>query len=159
MAWSKRPIQGSNDPKVLFRTVDKLLNKSATSPLPSGYTSVELADRFANFFQDKILKIRSSFDPTTSHEQIQHVAIPASSSHFSCFQPVSQEEVEKIIRRAPKKSCALDPVPTWLLMDCLPEILPVLTRIINSSLCDSSVPSSLKDAIVTPLLKKSSLIS
>ena len=42
-------------------------------------------------------------------------------------------------------------------MKCLPEILPTLTAIINKSLRESSVPPSLKDAIVTPILKKSTL--
>ena len=37
------------------------------------------------------------------------------------------------------------------------ELFPVMTNIINSSLRSSQVPKSLKSAIVTPFLKKSTL--
>ena len=60
-------------------------------------------------------------------------------------------------RKAPKKSSALDPVPVSLLTSCLPELLPIIVKIINGSLCSSSVSSSLKDALITPILKKPSL--
>ena len=51
----------------------------------------------------------------------------------------------------------LDPIPTWLIKEGRSELLPVMTNIINSSLRSSQVPKSMKSAIVTPLLKKSTL--
>ena len=51
----------------------------------------------------------------------------------------------------------LDPIPTWLIKESRSELLPVMTNIINSSLRSSQVPKSMKSAIVTPLLKKSTL--
>ena len=48
----------------------------------------------------------------------------------------------------------LDPIPTWLLHECINEALPLITRIINLSLKLGNMPESLKTAIITPLLKK-----
>ena len=46
------------------------------------------------------------------------------------FTPVSEEEIQKVIKSSPDKSCELDPIPTWLLKSCLPELLPLVTKII-----------------------------
>ena len=60
-------------------------------------------------------------------------------------------KVWNIIQSSPKKSCLLDPLPTWLLIKCLVALNPILTNIGNASL--SNVPSSLKVAIIR-LLKR-----
>uniref|UniRef100_A0A4W3GKP3 Reverse transcriptase domain-containing protein n=1 Tax=Callorhinchus milii TaxID=7868 RepID=A0A4W3GKP3_CALMI len=54
-------------------------------------------------------------------------------------------------------SCCLDPLPTNLLVTQLPLLCPLLADIINLSLSSGSVPASLKTAVITPLLKKTSL--
>ena len=51
------------------------------------------------------------------------------------------------------KSCALDPIPTSLLLECLDTVLPVLTNIVNTSLTSGIYPSIYKMAIVKPLPK------
>ena len=48
-------------------------------------------------------------------------------------------------------------MPTWLLKQHLPVLLPILTKIVNSSLSSGSFPSVLRKAIITPILKKASL--
>ena len=55
------------------------------------------------------------------------------------------------------KNCMLDPIPTWLIKESRSELLPVMTNIINSPHRSNQVPTSMKSAIVTPLLKKSTL--
>jgi hypothetical protein len=51
----------------------------------------------------------------------------------------------------------LDPIPAGLLYECLDEIVPIITGIINQSLITGIVPASFKEAVVTPLLKKANL--
>ena len=58
---------------------------------------------------------------------------------------------------APNKQCSLDPVPMWLLKECVTLLAPLITYICNRSLSEGSMPSSLKAAVVTPLLKKPNL--
>ena len=54
------------------------------------------------------------------------------------------------------KSCLLDPWPTFLVKECIDIPLPSITRFVNCSLSEGVVPDEFK-AIVTPLIKKSSL--
>ena len=61
---------------------------------------------------------------------------------------------ELIITSSPTKSCALDPIPTWLLKQCLDQVAPVLTVIVNTSSSCADFTPELKRAFVTPLIKK-----
>ena len=84
-------------------------------------------------------------------------AIQKYSQALSEFNKVTVEEVEKIIRKSPSKSCDLDPLPTWLLKECLHELSPIITDLINISMSCAHVNQEMKEAIVTPLLKKINL--
>ncbi len=48
---------------------------------------------------------------------------------MSEFQTVSEGDVEKVIRKSPTKSCALDPIPIGLLKDCSIPLLPIITNL------------------------------
>ena len=76
---------------------------------------------------------------------------------FVSFQTMSEEEVLKIIKSTPNKSCDLDPVPTSLVLDCIGVLLTPITNIVNYSRQEGSFPSCFKTAHVTPLLKKAGL--
>ncbi|XP_072046460.1 uncharacterized protein [Amphiura filiformis] len=78
---------------------------------------------------------------------------------FQEFEPISNETVRKIIMDSSKSSCALDPMPTRVLAspELLDVIVPIITKIINASLCNGDIPSVLKEALVRPLLKKPNL--
>ena len=73
------------------------------------------------------------------------------------FKSVTQIEVKNIIKKAANKSCALDPLPTWMLKECVDLLLPSITNTINLSLLNGDVPSELKYAQIRPLLKKQGL--
>ena len=73
------------------------------------------------------------------------------------MKPATIEEVRKLITSYSNKSCELDPVPTWLLKKCLHELLPLLTALINKSLSTCIFPKECKNAIIRPMLKKSTL--
>ena len=51
----------------------------------------------------------------------------------------------------------MDPMPTSLVVGCLDVLLPVITRIVNSSLSSGYFPAVWKEAFVCPLLKKAGL--
>ena len=50
------------------------------------------------------------------------------------FQPPSENDVSALIRKSAKKSCPLDPMPTFLRVGCLDVLLPVISPVINLSL-------------------------
>ena len=59
----------------------------------------------------------------------------------------------------PKKSCDLDSIPTSVLYDCLDEIIPIMTSIMNKSLSSGIVPQCFKQTLVKHLLKSPVLIT
>ena len=69
----------------------------------------------------------------------------------------TEAEIRNIIKLSPVKSCELDPLPTWLLKECIAELVPIITDIVNMSLGEYMIPKSLKTALIRPLLKKTGL--
>ena len=52
---------------------------------------------------------------------------------FANFKTLSQEQVSELIKKAAKKSCPLDPMPTSVVPEVLDVLLPVITNMINLS--------------------------
>ena len=73
---------------------------------------------------------------------------------LSCFEPATEDEVQELIQSSKSKSCSLDVAPAFLIKECLDEFVPIITNMINLSLTSSTIPSALKSAIITPILKK-----
>ena len=143
----------SQSQKALFQCVNELLNKTKKTVLPSNITVDELPDAICRFFIEKIKQIQKEFvvdDSLVTHEQ----GIAPHKQKLKTFRPATEDEVREVLKQTAKKSCSLDPIPAFLLMECTEELLPVITRIINLSLSTSHVPTALKTAVVTPVLKK-----
>ncbi len=147
------PSEENKDcPKDFFRVINTLLNNKPALPLPPHDDASVLADQFAEFFMNKIDKIRediSSMEPSRIYPERKLYKTPLTN-----LRDADQEEVRKILVSCPAKSCELDPVPTWLLKLCCDEILPLITRIVNLIMTNSDVPKVLKVAAIKPLLKK-----
>jgi len=139
--------------KALFQCMNELLFKSNVNSLPTNIPPEDQPNKFCNFFLEKIEKIQSIFT-TTEDECVQNTT-PC--QHLLDFDLATPEEIKKIILKSPTKSCTLDPFPTFLLKDCLDEVAPLITAIVNASITSGRVPELFKKAVVTPLLKKSSL--
>ena len=76
---------------------------------------------------------------------------------LTVFTQVTQDEIGKIISKSPTKSCLLDPLPTFLIKECIDILLPSITKLVNCSLREGLVPDGFKNAVATPLIKKASL--
>ena len=66
---------------------------------------------------------------------------------------MSDDEIFKIMKCTPNKSCNLDPIPTFLVLDCISVLLTVITHIVNYSLQEGSFAYCFKTAHVAPLLQ------
>ena len=73
---------------------------------------------------------------------------------LSQFDPVTTEEVARLISSMATKSCKLDAIPTSVLKLITPSIVHTITKIINISLTKGIFAKEWKTAIVHPLLKK-----
>ena len=126
------------------------MHRTSETVLPAHSSDKSLADMFASFFSNKISKIRDTFATSGSFNDAPDSVPPA----FNAFMPVTEDEVYKCISESPTKSCSLDPIPTFLLKDCLDILLSSITKLVNYSLIEGSFPNSLKKAVITPPHKK-----
>ena len=136
-----------SDQKALFRVVNQLLGKNNEVKLPSYDTVEEVLEKFGNFFTSKITKIREDLDsqPLPTKPIIPLGAF--STASLTSFKPVSSEDIIKLVKKAPTKSCSLDPIPTWLLKEVLPTLAPVISTCVNLSLKSGYFPPSMKQAL------------
>ena len=129
-----------NDTKKLYKIVNNILGTTNEKPLPPSDDKNKLADEFANYFIEKIQKIREQLN---SYDKYMpwHKEIPS----LSQFDPMTSMAT---------KSCKLDAIPTSVCKQITLSIVPTITKIINISLTQGIFVGEWKTAIVHPLLKK-----
>ena len=140
------------DQRVLFETINKLLYRKPEIRYPPAPSDFILANRFNTYFAEKIINIRKSF--SGSIPQDLHMGC---TQELLSFNSVTTDDMADIIKSSKIKCCALDPVCVNIFEQCLPVLLPVLTKFVNLSLDSATIPDSLKMAVITPILKKASL--
>ena len=120
----------THDSKLLFRTVDKLLQRNTDKRYPSANSNLEL---FANFFSPKIVRIRDEL--LVRREQLGELTMEdfECTSCFSEFATVTDENVLGLIRGS-IKACTLDPFPASIMRKSYSSLFSVFRRAINLSL-------------------------
>jgi len=87
------------------------------------------------FFDDKIKAVRAATNgrkpPATT--SVTDASLPTLS-------PCNEDEVRQLIMQSPTKSCALDPIPTFLLKELVDALLPYVTAMVNASLREGRLP-------------------
>ena len=111
--------------------------------------------QFLQLCTDKIKRIRSKFSSSDSPYPFLFPIIPP--PNLSNFDSTTLTEIRNIIFSSLKRENELDLIPTFLLKLYFNELDPTIINIINVSLSEGIFPSSFKQAIVHPLLKKLSL--
>ena len=120
------------------------------------FSGVSLSSMFVNYSASKIVQLESYKIPVDIFSTNRFL-IPSMNSALSSFEPVSEDDILKILKSSPTKSCDLDQIPTSLVKDCADILITPITNIINYSLKEGSFPNFFKIPYVTPLLKKPSL--
>ena len=146
-------------PSDLFGTLETLLKgKTEKLYLPCN-SSEDLANLFADYFERKISTIRADLDLRRPilQDPFPDACFEHSKVLFWQFTLVSGMQLEKLVTKFSRKSCDLDPIPATVLKECLHDLIPVITKLVNISITDAVVPSSLKNASLSPRLKKTNL--
>jgi len=159
--YKTRLQDSAGDAKKTYSIVNKLLNKEKVSTAtPSCSSNLESANNFAQFFKSKVDNIYSNIyleqQSQDSPNSDEFVAL-SNSPKMVQFRHVSDEELVSIIKNMSNKFCDLDPIPTKILIKCLPELLPLISFIVNESLVKGEFPIKLKEALIRPSLKKRGL--
>ena len=148
MYWQTLVDESSGNARKLWNTMSTMMGSKRRSPVQPDLS----ADIFLRAFCDKVDDVRSatagSGDPRFSDFK---------GIHLLQFSIISLDETRRLLMGAPVKSCALDPVPTWLVKDHVDELAPFIRTLFNKSLSTGCFPSSFRRAEITPILKKSSL--
>ena len=138
-----------NDTKKLFQISNSLLGRITPRILPEGTLS-SIPALFDIYFKNKVQIIINSLPPltlpplTTSIYKLDSFTIPTA------------KIIDKLLQ-AVKSSCKLDPIPTTPLNKLSTHLTPYYKNIIDRSLISGIVPSPMKHAHVTPIIKNSSL--
>jgi hypothetical protein len=162
--WKFQLDSNKNNMKQIWSDLDNLCGVVEKKP-----DSTISAETIATFFSDKINKIRTNINVNNNCnlqagklkqnsrlENTYTISMPVNNT-FLNFRPVTETEVRKLILSLPNKQCGLDPIPMWLLKECIDELLSSITKIINLSLETNSFPIYFKKSIITPILKKNTL--
>ena len=151
-------IENCSDNRKLYGLINTLIGNEKCSPLPTNFDCDQLPQIFSEYFLKKISDIRMELDQISDlgHSSLFYSTNSCSSS-FSFFHTVSEDDVRKTILHSKPTTCILDPIPTPLLKEFLDPLLPIITKLLNDSLCSGVFPENFKSAIVKPLLKKSTL--
>ena len=76
------------------------------------------------------------------------------STKFSTFTEMKLDDIRELGAALFSKSCVLDPLPSSIIKQCTDLLLPTVTNIVNLSLREGCMPTCLKSAVLSPLLKK-----
>ena len=152
--YSSIITENKSDQRVLFSCFDKMVNRKSEKMLPHFKDPSELADRFADFFVEKISRLRTNLNNGNENSSPEQ---PHSVPRLSDFEPANSKELSIFISTSARKPSVLDPVPGIVMSDCLHVLLPAITRIVNLSLTTGIVPPKMKEASLSPFLKQPSL--
>ena len=163
-SYTRKDLQASKgDTKKLFRKLNKLLGKAGQN-LPVHKDARKLANDFGSFFSEKVKDIRKDIAADNiPNEDLEcdanHGKVPnrTTTDDYLCkFEELSLDETIEVILGMSDKFCDLDPIPTYLLKECVHELSPIICFIINQSIAQAAFPSQLKSALIKPNLKDES---
>ena len=138
------------DNRKVFQTLNHLLQRNI-KVLQAHNCPLQLANSFAQYFKEKIMKIRESLtsnvctNANTVYDIDNNCCIDLK-DQLSEFDTITEENVRNIVMKMSASSCQLDPQPTWLLKKCLSYNLNSVTRIVNASLQPGVFPSPAHDS-------------
>ena len=141
------------DQKKLYSIVNSLLMPDKTDEYPTYSSKTDLANKFNDYFIDKVTKIRNDLDTQSPVDNVLHTTVGVNQT-LDCFTAVNMEVVKRYILKAPLKQCINDPIPTWLLKECIDVLLPIITSMVNCSFRNGVFATAWKNAVVVPLIKK-----
>ena len=142
---------GNNKTKTLYEIIKTLTLDTSENTLLTATSHKEQADIFANFFVDKVTKIRSKFQNNENYK------IPTRNCKTLLnFQTIT-EELVKTIKTMKSTTSSNNPCNTKFILNFTQILVPVWTNIINKSIEEGTVLKCWKEAIVLPVQKNHNL--
>ncbi len=146
--------ENKGNPKRIHRIVGDAMYINMDKPLSLDIDGSNLPEEFINQFQNKIEKINNDLDEEDKQRKNCREEKFLFNTELNNYKELTQESLKPIIFKSSNKFCELDPIPTWMIKECIDKVLPLPTKIINLSLSLGEVPKDLKLGTIKPLLKK-----
>ena len=133
--WTRLINENSHDQHKLFKTVNSLLSDSKSLLLPAN-VSLEIApNNIGNYL---VQKVNDIYDHLVQNNTVIIVhpdyEVSNNITPLLHFKELTMDEVRAIINKTSKKGCSLGPLPTSLFLQCLDNLLPTITTMLNLSL-------------------------
>ena len=139
-------------PKNSTKSSTTSLGPKKIIPCPPGNSDTEITQGFAEYFMEKIDKIRDKFECVPLYSPpVENVP------RLRKFAPLTETETRRLVSSLQNKSCDIDPVPAKVFQLLQDKLIPIYTRIINLSLRQAEFAQDWKNSSVKPLLKKTGL--
>jgi len=149
----------AGDPRATWRRAQSLLHTNH-KVVYNDAECATLVSTFSRFFVDKVDRICDNIaSALQSMERRVFTGRPHFGQLLSSFQPVSTEEVRRLLTTMPSESSPLDVLPCSLLKSFADVFAPVIVRLANLSMQTGQFPSRYKQTQALPLLKKAGLDS
>lgn len=117
-------INNAKVQKEVFQISNRLLFRGKKEFPPTYESHNAMVRAWSLSFDETIEKIRHSLDKLQdSKSSVTAVSNVHLKKVLKCLTPATEIGIRKIISRNPTKSCSLDPMPSWLLKDCMTEIV------------------------------------
>ena len=121
----------SNRPRILFNTINSIVNPQVS---PEVEASTNSCEEFLKFFIEKIDHIRAQFTPVVSDTSPQ---FPIPTATFDRFQAVSCTDLWDIVKHMKPSTAPHDPIPSQITKDAFDAIGPSIQLVLNSCLACS----------------------
>ena len=136
----------------LYNILRLLTKQKEENPMPPAEPPSDVPNIFANFFLNKIQKIREQF-----HDQSTKKSYHRKCSKFTGFLPQEKKEILNIIKNMNPTTCITDSCNTRFLLKFKETILDATTTIVNQSFTTAEFLDDWKMAVVRPLIKGTNL--
>lgn len=148
----------NGDHRKLWGVLNGLLGRVSVPVFPTSPSETHLAEKFNDFFVNKIKTIRENIDAMPYNyvfsDVYKNFTPIYGTDTFNRFSPVSSVETLNLIKNVNKTYCSLDKLNVSKALECYEAASPFISAIINKSFSEGFFPQSEKRAVVRPLLKK-----
>ena len=144
--------ENKNKTRNLYNILRSPTKQKEENPMPPTESPSDVPNIFADFFLNKIQKIREWF-----HDQSIKKSYHRKCSKFTGFLPLEKEEILNIIKNMNPTTCIINPCNTLFLLKFKETILDAITIIVNQSLTTGEFLDDWKMSIVRPLINGTNL--
>ena len=145
--YSEFMAENGADQRKLFNAAKKLLGIKNDPLFAEHLDKTIIVNDIGRYFVRKVENnIRNEIDATPISQSDRDLLPPdkpvVDSNVILCsFRNLSEQDIYNLIQKSAKKSCMLDPLPTTLVCDSLDVLLPVITKLVKTSLATSYFPT------------------